>query len=218
MIYGWLDVRRLPTQNISRSLTEHPWISDPGIRSGPPRLLAVYIRKCRVRSEPLPVLVVTSKRIEARGITTECTVSHWLALHALDSGGRRSCLEQAVTYLIAAHRMKLRRSVPIDRAIQRKRVESRIAWKRIESTVSDRSAPVAQNRTLDFPEVSGVRVVSKQAVSSRGLKCLPRFPGVPQYYGIHSDTRAVYPFRRLLSRRPQYSPGLRHGGQTGSCS
>jgi len=27
-----------------------------------------------------------------------------------------------------------------------------IAWKRIEPTVNDRSAPIAHNRTLDFPE------------------------------------------------------------------
>ena len=30
-----------------------------------------------------------------------------------------------------------------------------IAWKRIEPTVSDRSAPVAHNRTMDFPDAVG---------------------------------------------------------------
>jgi len=31
----------------------------------------------------------------------------------------------------------------------------RIAWKRVEPTVNDRSAPVVRNRTLYFPDVRG---------------------------------------------------------------
>ena len=49
------------------------------------------------RLEALPVLTVDPKRVEARGIMTECIFSHWFALLALDSdevGGVRAWNKQ----------------------------------------------------------------------------------------------------------------------------
>jgi len=54
-------------------------------------------------------------------------------------------------------------------------VESlRIAWKRVDPTVSDRSAPVVQNRTLDFPDVLGevtTRVTGLHRPTAVSLAC-----------------------------------------------
>jgi len=69
-------------------------VLDSGVYDCLPRLAS---GKCRVRLEALPVLTVDPKRVEARGIMTECIFSHWFALLALDSdegGGVRAWNKQ----------------------------------------------------------------------------------------------------------------------------
>ena len=63
------------------------------------------------------------------------------------------------------------RSASVDREKWRERMESpRIVQKRVASTVSDQSAPVVYNRTVDFPDERWQTYVLDTTVSSESAQ------------------------------------------------